>query len=207
MRYVRSQKSNSVRRLGLIASTALLLMFAASSSGAQVAEQEKGEAEQKKEEQKSYLYKWTDDNGTAHIADNPAKVPEKYRSRAERLEAASGEGEEQGQQGVAPQTRPSQEYDNEADGKEEWRQRVAYARQRLADAQFRLQELEKKKAELAEQRGGAASGRLTDADVSARLEEDLLQARKDLDTAKNELEVVIPDDARRAGAPPGWLRE
>ena len=39
---------------------------------------------------------------------------------------------------------------------------------------------------------------------SARVEMDKAQA--DMDEAKKMVEEVIPDEARRAGAPPGWVR-
>jgi hypothetical protein len=33
------------------------------------------------------------------------------------------------------------------------------------------------------------------------------QVQKEKDDARNEVEVVIPEAARKAGVPPGWLRE
>jgi hypothetical protein len=31
--------------------------------------------------------------------------------------------------------------------------------------------------------------------------------QKEIDEARNMLDVVIPEEARRAGVPPGWLRK
>ena len=44
-------------------------------------------------------------------------------------------------------------------------------------------------------------------DEMKELDGDLARARNEADKARNEVEVTIPDEARRAGIPPGWLRE
>jgi hypothetical protein len=31
--------------------------------------------------------------------------------------------------------------------------------------------------------------------------------QSEIDAARNDLDVVIPEEARKAGVPPGWLRE
>jgi hypothetical protein len=42
---------------------------------------------------------------------------------------------------------------------------------------------------------------------AAELEEEMKEVQKDIDEALNMINVVIPDEARKAGVPPGWLRE
>jgi hypothetical protein len=36
---------------------------------------------------------------------------------------------------------------------------------------------------------------------------ELSSAQQEVDRARNMVNTVIPDEARRAGVPPGWLRE
>jgi hypothetical protein len=33
------------------------------------------------------------------------------------------------------------------------------------------------------------------------------QVQKEIDDTRNRINVVIPEEARKAGIPPGWLRE
>jgi hypothetical protein len=33
------------------------------------------------------------------------------------------------------------------------------------------------------------------------------EVQKQIDEARNMVDVVIPEEARKAGVPPGWLRE
>src|SRR5512147_220278 len=57
------------------------------------------------EEQKSYIYQWTDGTGVVHITDSLDKVPKPYRPNARRLEAVPEEGaapDRPRQQGSAP---------------------------------------------------------------------------------------------------------
>jgi hypothetical protein len=40
-----------------------------------------------------------------------------------------------------------------------------------------------------------------------QIENDMQRTRREIDDIKNEINTVIPDEARKAGVPPGWLRE
>ena len=40
-----------------------------------------------------------------------------------------------------------------------------------------------------------------------KIEEEMQQVQREIDSARNEVENVIPEQARKAGVPPGWLRE
>jgi DNA repair exonuclease SbcCD ATPase subunit len=162
-----------------------------------------------KELKKSYLYQWTDDKGVVHIADGLGKVPKQYRDKAVKLQQPKKEGPDQGQQ--VQEEPPSRDYsdeeEREEDRKIEWQQRMRAARQRLAGAESRYQELDQRRKELLQSWGGPASGHLADRIEADRIEQEMKDAQQEIDKARKDIDVVIPDEARKAGIPPGWLRE
>jgi hypothetical protein len=40
-----------------------------------------------------------------------------------------------------------------------------------------------------------------------QIDKALPEVQKEIDRARREIDVVIPEEARKAGIPPGWLRE
>ncbi len=186
----------------------LALLAGAPGISAQTGDGQGGQEEKKQEERKSVLYQWTDNKGVAHITDDLNKIPAKYRSKARRLETTEGTEE-------TPAVSPSPEEEQieedreerEANLREEWQLRMRAAKSRLADAEQRYHALDEKKNSLFGSWGGPASGHLEDREEAARIEEEMKQVKKEIDGIRNEIEVVIPDEARKAGVPPGWLRE
>jgi len=182
----------------------IVFLFAAGTSFAQTDQQKKAEEEELK---KSYLYQWTDDKGVVHITDGLGKVPEKYRDKAVKLESPKRDESGQGEQRTYEQVTPADEEGREEDRKAEWQQRMKEARKRLADAERRYQELDQKRTEALGKWGGAASGHLEGRVEAERIEREMNPVRQNINDARNEVEVVIPEAARKAGVPPGWLRE
>ena len=173
------------------------------------AAQQKKDA-QNQEEQKQYLYQWTDGKGVVHITDDLTKVPRQYRQNARKLESPAGEEEKRSEAGSSVQTAPApydETQEREADLKDEWQQRMRTARRTLANAERRYQELEKKRDEAIMSWGGPASGRLEGREEAARIEAEMKQLQQQMEEIRREIEVTIPDEARKAGIPPGWLRE
>lgn len=171
------------------------------------AQEEQRQQPAAKDQQKTYLYQWIDDKGIAHVTDNLGNVPAKYRKKVLMLEQSPTE-----QEPVQPQPRvtaPSRtdESANEEYAKTEWQQRMKDARVRLADAERRYQDLDKKRTEALGKWGGVASGRLEGRMEAEQIAEQMKQVQKEIDDARNQLENVIPEEARKAGVPPGWLRE
>ncbi len=167
-----------------------------------------GSQEQKTQEE-HYLYQWTDSKGVVHITDSLGKVPAKYRSEAQKLESSPGTEvmeKQSGQQGI---TSPSGNTDNELRNaqKEEWQNRMKAAKQRLADAEQRYRDLAQQRDLLLGSWGGPASGHLEGRGEADRIQQQMDQVQREIDDARNQIEVVIPDEARKAGIPPGWLRE
>jgi hypothetical protein len=164
---------------------------------------------QDKEHQNNYLYQWTDDRGTVHIADGLGKVPKQYREKAIKLKQPKEEDIDQGQEVQQESTLPSGAESEAADAlvKREWQQRMRVAKQRLGAAEKRYQELDQRRNELLRSWGGPASGRLVDSTEVEKIDQELKDVQNERDEARNDIDVVIPEEARKKGIPPGWLRE
>ncbi len=176
----------------------------------------------------AYLYQWTDDRGVVHITDKLNNVPPRYRSRARALEGRPAAAGASGQHAPAPEPYlPEEQRDRalqaEEDRKAEWQERLWSARVRLRNAEDQYRALERERDALKEQYGGGTSvitlptGEQMVSGTAAApqevlnrisvLEVEMVQVRRRIDDERNQVEVVIPDEARKAGIPPGWLRE
>lgn len=161
------------------------------------------------DEKRSFIYEWTDGKGVVHITDSLDKVPEPYRQNARRHEAAPEGGaapDRPRQQGAAPSGGGASEQ-SEAQQKTQWQQRLRGAKQRLAGAEQRYRELEQKRTALLGQWGTPAYAPPGARIEAERLSAEMQDVQKEIDKARNEVEVVIPEEARKEGVPPGWLRE
>jgi hypothetical protein len=181
----------------------IVFLIAAGTAFAQVDQQKQAEVK------KSYLYKWIDDKGVAHVTDNLGMVPKQYREKVLVIEQPQRTEEPAARQ---PQLSPpsSSEDDQwlEEDRKASWQERMRDARKRLADAKQRYRALDRKRIEALEKWGGsAASGHLEGRAEADRIEQEMKQVQREIDDARNQIENVIPEEGRKAGIPPGWLRE
>ncbi len=161
-----------------------------------------------KKETKSYIYEWTDAKGNVHITDDLGEVPERYRAKARAVEMPKGREVRPQQQ--PEQVAPAPETDTQARDaamKAAWQTRLRDWKKRLANAQKRYRELDKKRLDALGQWGGAASGHLEGRAEAERISKEMENVQKEIDEAKDMVETVIPEEARRAGIPPGWLRE
>ena len=184
-----------------------MLLVSAPAVFAQDIGQAGSQEEKKPEETKSYLYQWTDSKGGVHISDRLDKVPQEFRAGAQRLESAPGEGPAEDRSGRLRSSGPARQEEIEAGQKAEWQQRMITAKQRLADAEKRYHDLEQKRASLLGPWGVPANAPAGVRLEMQQLDEDMLRVQREFNEARNEVEVVIPEAARKAGVPPGWLRE
>jgi hypothetical protein len=162
-----------------------------------------------REVEKSYLYQWVDDKGIVHITDNLGKVPAQYRDKAVILTQPEREDLDEGHQ-----MQPQPVYPSGAESagafaamKDVWKQRMQGAKQRLADSEKRYQELENRRNKLLRNWGADAFGRRTERLEAERIEQQMKEVQQEIDMTRHEIDVVIPDEARKANVPPGWLRE
>jgi hypothetical protein len=162
-----------------------------------------------KAHQQNYLYQWTDDKGIVHITDGLGKVPKQYRDKTIKLKQTKKEDIDQGQQVQQEPTYPSGAESEEADAvvKREWQERLREAKRRLDTAEKRYHELDQRRNELLRSWGGPAYGRLVDRTEVEKIEQEIKDVQREIDEARNDVDVVIPEEARKEGIPPGWLRE
>jgi hypothetical protein len=156
------------------------------------------------------LFTWTDKDGVVHMTDSLDKVPNEYRSRTQRTGngASGGKAVPEAKSPTAPAT-SDQGGGNDAALKAQWQSRMLDARHRLQNAENNYKQLEKSKSELQAQWGSSGAA-LPPQDVlnqMKQLDADMSRAKVEIDNARDQINNVIPDEARRAGIPPGWLRE
>jgi len=208
MRSVRSRKWSDAIWFGGFSVACLLaiVMPAYAQQAGQAVDQIQGQAKEA-DEGKNVLYTWTDSNGVVHITDQPGTVPERYRSTVRQLNAQPGGGTGSIKQGSSPEPGIPTHGEKDESSKAAWRQRMQEAKRHLADLQQEYQALDQKRNEALGRWGGIASGHIEDRVEADRIDQEMKQVQQEINDARNQVEVVIPDEARKAGIPPGWLRE
>ncbi len=164
------------------------------------------------EEKDASWYRWKDNLGTTHVTDSLEKVPRQYRAGAEKVDPASV-GSDANIEKSAPEAPVDEESERalleEQATKAEWQNRMHLAKERLARAEVELHKLEQRESYILSQWNAPnrfnRPGESVDALEAVRKDLDL--ARKEEADARDQVENVIPDEARRAGIPPGWLSE
>jgi len=166
-------------------------------------------APDEKAARKSSLYEWTDSKGTVHITDSLNSVPEQYRSQVRKREAANGQAAvpEQRLQDEEGASSAEETEQAEADAKAEWQQRMHDWNKRLADAEKRYQGLENERKELAGAWVPPLVVPMENQIKIGQIEQQMKDVKAEIDAARNMIQNVIPEEARKAGVPPGWLRE
>jgi hypothetical protein len=156
------------------------------------------------------LFTWTDKDGVVHMTDSLDKVPNEYRSRAQRTgNGASSPAVVPEVQSPIPPATSNQGGGNDAALKAQWQSRMLDAKRKLQNAENNYQQLEKRKSDFQAQWGssGSALPPQNVLDQMKELDVDMSHAKAEIDNARDQINNVIPDEARRAGIPPGWLRE
>lgn len=88
--------------------------------------------------------------------------------------------------------------------KSAWQDRMSAARKRVADLEAQCKNLQGESDRAS--RDGLTLGRPMDRARAAKSRTELENCRKKLKQARHRLEVELPEQARRRGVPPGWLR-
>ena len=149
------------------------------------------------------------------ITEEPAEGPtvqESMKPAAPSMPRKAPEGR-QGRPVPEERPQPLSQVQTDNDGHTEawWKKQVSHWKKKLADAQMRYQ---KAQADWNQYNGvlqnlGPSTAqydvtKYQDMRGAARVQMD--QAQADLDEAKHMLDQGLPDEARKAGAPPGWAR-
>ena len=166
----------------------LLIVFCGSSSFAQI-------------------YKWVDERGGVHYADDFTKVPEKYRPDMMKVEGMDLE-----QSGGANESLLRNREDNYKDrlgrGEDYWKGRVDESKNRMKSLQEKGENLRLKYNELTtrfnESRSSVERAGLRSERDQTKQEMD--KNRVEIEEVKNTLEKKIPEEAEFYKAKPEWMK-
>jgi hypothetical protein len=165
------------------------------------------------------VYQWTDADGAIHFTDDPGKIPKKYHHTVKEVQPPDEPGEENGSTSAAPatpprptsppkrasepsQSAPSEAVDARGHNEAWWRQRVQEWQDKKTDAQAKLADAQERLGR--ERFLNATTGNMKRVqDISA----EVAMYEEQIREAERMLTEELPDEARRAQAPPGWLRD
>ena len=152
------------------------------------------------------FYKWVDRDGREFITNEKEKIPAEYRSSAKPVEVRD-DRVSVGKSPAADKGKPvkiEEHKDKYGRGEQYWRKRAENLRRQL-----REQEDERDLLVNQEKGEGSKTAKNSSAKKKAKSSRDKKKAKIDKKIAKltRELEVDLPEEARKADAYPGWLRE
>ncbi len=152
------------------------------------------------------FYRWVDKSGQEFFTNDPKQIPQEYRSSATVVKPdASRVSVENGPAASAPRPATVKEHkDKFGRGEEYWRKKAANLRLKLRDQQDEYDVVVK---QLDDQ--DRSPKRLTSKKKKSHstLEKKKAKLEKDMAKTRRQLEVDLPEEARRADAYPGWIRE
>lgn len=153
------------------------------------------------------IYKWVDKNGVIHFTDQLTNVPKEYRNQIEKqtLPSAPPPSSQPPAQ-KAPQDFLSEPVDSNGHNEKWWKDRMNEWRGKLTQAETKLQEL-KRKLEIVDRERSLGLGIPgKQLEEKQALEAEIQKYTAEMNTAKSMLEQILPEEARKARAYPGWLR-
>jgi len=158
------------------------------------------------------IFRWKDDQGMVHVTDSLDKVPEQYRSQINKYDTSRPADAGGSQQATQPSAQPGDKASTGAgdDGQKAALQaQLRAAKQKLAAAEGHQRSLQQRKAQLASEWGsaGAALPPQNVVDEMKQIDAELKRNDQEMAEAQRAIDVDIPDAARKAGVPPGSLRE
>jgi hypothetical protein len=156
------------------------------------------------------FYRWVDKDGKESFTNDRKQVPEEYQGTVAIVnpdESRVSVGEKPLATGK-PSASLKDHKDKYGRGEEYWRKRSEKLRKDLAVLQDRYDlVLKKEKDDEAKPKKLAVHNSSKKKKSLASLEKSKSALEKDLARKKHELEVTLPEEARRADAYPGWIRE
>lgn len=154
------------------------------------------------------VYQWLDEQGNVGFTDDPEKIPEKYRQSATRLDGTTTP--KKPKTNTTP-TGPSSTdatgnaavLDDQGHDEQWWRARVQELRHRK---EVLLAEKERLTANM-DPLGKLGLGSIEANQQAKEMKERLEQIDSEIEGIEYDLTVQLPEEAQKANAPPGWLRE
>jgi uncharacterized protein DUF4124 len=152
-------------------------------------------------------FRWVDKNGIVGYADSLQKVPPEFRESAKRL----GTKPTPGTPGTpfqvvpsAPKSAPDLPSVRSEDAYGAWQERIREARSELQQLNAQREAVQKEYDAL---RAEFYVRSFADPEAEAKYRTRLADLAEQINKKEHELTVTIPDEARRAGIPPGVLSQ
>ena len=152
------------------------------------------------------LYRWVDKDGQEFFTNERTKVPQEYRSTAAVVKTDDSRVSVGGKPAQPASSSVTVREHRDKNGRNEawWRLRAGNQRLELRKLEDDLDLLLKREQDQ-EKKSTRTSGKKKKS--SAANDRKKLQLEKKIAQAKRRLEVDLPEEARKADAYPGWLRE
>ncbi len=151
------------------------------------------------------FYRWIDGEGKESYTNDPKQIPQEYRNSATIIKPDESRVSV-GEKPVASartQAKAGEHKDKYGHGEEYWHRKAANLRLKLRDQQDeydlvlkQLDDQDHKPKKLTSKKKKASS-----------LEKKRAKLEKDIEKTRRQLEVDLPEEARRADAYPGWIRD
>jgi len=151
-------------------------------------------------------FRWTDKDGNVGYADSLQKIPPQYRESAKRVDKNSPTGSTKPFQVVpsSPQSNGGTPSASTAENYAVWRDRMREARSELEQLKTQREATQKQYDTLR----GEGYGRLfSDPGPDAKYRARLSELDQQISQKEEELNTTLPDEARKAGIPPGVLNQ
>jgi len=158
-------------------------------------------------EARAEFYKWVDRDGREFITNEKEKIPAEYRHTAKPVEVRD-DRVSVGQQPVAPakKTVKSTEHkDRNGRGEEYWTKRAENLRRQIREQQDELDLLVKQERD-SESKPTKSSSKSKKNSTQSSRDKKKAKIEKKIARLTKELEVQLPEEARKADAYPGWIR-
>jgi predicted nucleic acid-binding Zn-ribbon protein len=157
------------------------------------------------------FYHWVDKDGKEFYTNERTQVPKEYQNTATAVnpdESRVSVGERPVAAGKPKKTSLKDHKDKYGRGEEHWRKRAEKLRKELAALQDRYDLiLKQEKEDENKPKKLAANSGSHNKKSRTSLEKKKTALGRDLTRKKHELEVELPEEARKADAYPGWIRE
>jgi hypothetical protein len=152
------------------------------------------------------FYRYVDKEGTEFFADDLNQVPQEYRDSATVVKHDEGRISVGGKPAVAGKSPVTvkEHRDKRGKGEEYWHQKADNLRLKLRDQQDEY-DMVVKQLDDQGQKPKKIGGKKNKSRSS--LEKKKMKLEKDMAKTRRALEVDLPEEARRADAYPGWIRE
>ncbi len=152
------------------------------------------------------LYRWVDKDGQEFFTNERSKVPQEYQSTARLVKTDDNRVSVGGTlaQPSSPPVVVREHRDRNGRGEEWWHRRAENQRLELRKLEDDRDLLLKKEQDQEKKTTGTYKRKKK---TSAANDRKKMQLEKKLAQAKRRLEVDLPEEARKADAYPGWLRE